>query len=85
MLTECLRVVLGPSGIGVSAIFPGLINTDIGHNAEAVGVDSDLIDRGKEVLQQLRDRATKLRFQPVSPDLVARAAVRAVRFDLNVE
>jgi NAD(P)-dependent dehydrogenase (short-subunit alcohol dehydrogenase family) len=84
MLTECLRVELGPTGIGVSAICPGLINTDIGNNAETVGIDSELIDQGKDVLQQLRAFAARLPVQPLSPDLVARAAVRAVRFDLNV-
>jgi NAD(P)-dependent dehydrogenase (short-subunit alcohol dehydrogenase family) len=84
MLTDCLRVELGPKGIGVSAICPGLINTNIGNNVETVGVDSELIDHGKDVLQQVRDFAARLPVQPMSPDLVARAAVRSVRFDLNV-
>ncbi|WP_082686681.1 SDR family NAD(P)-dependent oxidoreductase [Mycobacterium sp. IS-3022] len=84
MLTECLRVELGPRGIGVSAVCPGVINTNLFKNADTVGIDADLIDQGKDVLQQIRDYAAKLPVQPLSPDLVARAAVRAVRFDLNV-
>lgn len=49
MPTECLRLELGPNGVGGSAICPGVINTNIG-----------------------------------DPNLVARAAARAVRFDLAV-
>jgi NAD(P)-dependent dehydrogenase (short-subunit alcohol dehydrogenase family) len=84
MLTECLRLELGPKGIGVSAICPGVINTNIGQNAVTVGVDQDLIERGKQITRQLQDLVEKLPFSPMSPDLVARAAVRAVRFDLAV-
>lgn len=84
MLTECLRLELGPMGIGVSAICPGVINTNIGEHAVTVGVDEGLIARGKRVTQQVQEFAEKLPFSPLSADLVARAAVRAVRFDLAV-
>jgi NAD(P)-dependent dehydrogenase (short-subunit alcohol dehydrogenase family) len=84
MLTECLRLELGPHGIGVSAICPGVINTNIGQNAVTVGVDPDLIARGKQLTAAVQEFAEKLPFSPMSPDLVARAAVRAVRFDLAV-
>lgn len=84
MLTECLRLELGPKGIGVSAICPGVINTNIGQNAVTVGVDQGLMDRGKQLTAQLQEFAEKLPFSPMSPDLVARAAVRAVKFDLAV-
>src|SRR5690625_4168903 len=47
MLTECLRLELGPEGVGVSAICPGVINTNIGENAITVGVDQELVERGK--------------------------------------
>ncbi|MEZ0362566.1 SDR family NAD(P)-dependent oxidoreductase [Mycobacterium sp. pUA109] len=84
MLTECLRLELGPKGIGVSAICPGVINTNIGEHAVTVGVDQELMERGKRVTRQLQEFAEKLPFSPLSPDLVARAVVRAVRFDLAV-
>lgn len=84
MLTECLRLELGPKGIGVSAICPGVINTNIGENAVTVGVDPKLIEQGREVTRRLQELGEKLPFAPMSPDLVAAAAVRAVRFDLAV-
>ncbi|WP_069164619.1 SDR family NAD(P)-dependent oxidoreductase [Nocardia altamirensis] len=84
MLTECLRLEFGPKGVGVSAICPGVINTDIGKHATYVGIDQDLVARGLQVSQQIQEFAAKLPFSPMSPDLVARAAVRAMRFDLAV-
>lgn len=84
MLTECLRLELGPKGVGVSAVCPGVINTNIGQNAVTVGVDQELMDSGKRVSRQLQELAEKLPWAPMSPNLVARAAVRAVRFDLAV-
>ncbi|WP_330182995.1 SDR family NAD(P)-dependent oxidoreductase [Nocardia sp. NBC_01503] len=84
MLTECLRLELAPKGVGVSAICPGVINTNIGDHATTVGVDPALVERGKEIARQVQDFAERLPFSPMSPDLVARAVVRAVRFDLAV-
>ncbi|PXX70644.1 short-subunit dehydrogenase [Nocardia tenerifensis] len=84
MLTECLRLEFGPKGIGVSAICPGVINTNIGEHAVTVGVDEELVARGKELTRRVQDAAAKLPFSPLSPDLVARAAQRAVRYDLAV-
>jgi NAD(P)-dependent dehydrogenase (short-subunit alcohol dehydrogenase family) len=84
MLSECLRLELRPHGIGVSAICPGVINTNIGDRAVTVGVDEALVERGKQIIKQLQEFAEKLPLSPMSPDLVARAAVRAVRYDLAV-
>lgn len=84
MLTECLRLELGPKGIGVSAVCPGVINTNIGENAVTVGVNQDLLERGMEVQRKLQDLAERLPFAPMSPNLVARAVTRAVRYDLAV-
>ncbi|MDQ1495592.1 MAG: hypothetical protein QOG69_2075 [Actinomycetota bacterium] len=84
ILTECLRLEFRPYGIGVSAICPGVISTNIGMNAVNVGMDQELVERGKQVMQQIQEFAEKLPFSPMSPDLVARAVVRAVRFDLAV-
>lgn len=84
MLTECLRLELEPKGVGVSAICPGVINTNIGQHAVTAGVDQDLMERGIRVQRRLQDAAAKLPFAPMSPNLVARAVTRAVRFDLAV-
>ncbi|MFE3190968.1 SDR family NAD(P)-dependent oxidoreductase [Nocardia sp. NPDC059240] len=84
MLTECLRLELAPKGVGVSAICPGVINTSIGEHAIAVGVDPVLVERGKQIAAQVQELAERLPFSPMSPDLVARAVVRAIRFDLAV-
>ncbi|AYF74277.1 SDR family NAD(P)-dependent oxidoreductase [Nocardia yunnanensis] len=84
MLTECLRLELAPKGVGVSAICPGVINTRIGEHAVAVGVDPVLVERGKQLTAQVQQFAERLPFSPMSPDLVARAVVRAVRYDLAV-
>lgn len=84
MLTECLRLELGPKGIGVSAICPGVINTNIGDRAVVVGVNNELIEQGKQFTKKLQEFGEKFPISPMSPDLVARAAVRAVRFDLAV-
>ncbi|MBL1078196.1 SDR family NAD(P)-dependent oxidoreductase [Nocardia sp. 2] len=84
MLTECLRLELAPKGVGVSAVCPGVINTNIGEHAITVGVDPALVERGKQIAAQLQELAAQLPFSPMSPDLVARAVVRAVRYDLAV-
>ncbi|MFI1917448.1 SDR family NAD(P)-dependent oxidoreductase [Nocardia sp. NPDC020380] len=84
MLTECLRLELAPKGVGVSAICPGVINTNIGEHATTIGVDPALVQRGKEIARQVQEFAAQLPFSPLSPDLVARAVVRAVNYDLAV-
>ncbi|MDR3664454.1 MAG: SDR family NAD(P)-dependent oxidoreductase [Mycobacterium sp.] len=84
MLSECLRLELKPYGIGVSAICPGVINTNIGERAVTVGVDPALVARAQHLTKQIQEFAEMLPFSPMSPDLVARAAVRAVSYDLAV-
>ncbi|WP_040813267.1 SDR family NAD(P)-dependent oxidoreductase [Nocardia concava] len=84
MLTECLRLELAPKGVGVSAICPGVINTNIAQHAIAVGVDPALLARGQQIATQLQELAERLPFSPLSPDLVARAVVRSIRYDLAV-
>lgn len=84
MLSECLRLELKPYGIGVSAICPGVINTNIGDRAVTVGVDPALVAQAQRLTRQLQEFAEKLPFSPMSPDLVARAVVRAVSYDLAV-
>jgi len=72
MLSECLRAELAEKSIGVSAICPGIVNTEITSTARFVGADV-----AEE--QRLRKRAGKLygaRNYP--PEKVAAAVLRAV-------
>lgn len=72
MLSECLRAELAGRGIGVTAICPGLVNTNITATATFVGVDTAEERRRQE-------RATRvygLRNYP--PEKVAEAILRAV-------
>ncbi|MEV0480612.1 SDR family oxidoreductase [Streptomyces sp. NPDC050508] len=72
MLSECLRAELSGHGIGVSAICPGLVNTNITSTAHFAGVDAD-----EEKRRQKRSaRLYGLRNYP--PEKVADAIVRAV-------
>lgn len=84
MLTECLRLELGPKGIGVSAICPGFINTNIGKNGITVGVDEELVERGQQMSERIQEFLEQLPWSPMNPDQVARAVVRSVRHDLPV-
>ncbi|MBC3990030.1 SDR family oxidoreductase [Streptomyces sp. AC563] len=72
MLSECLRAELAGKGIGVSAICPGIVNTNITTTTRFVGVD-------REEEQRRRTRSTRLygkRNYP--PEKVADAILRAV-------
>lgn len=72
MLSECLRAELAGQGIGVSAICPGFVNTNITATTTFTGVD--------EAEQKRRQRRTSrlygLRNYP--PEKVASAILRAV-------
>jgi len=72
MLSECLRAELAGQGIGVSAICPGFVNTNITSTARFAGVDAD-----EEKRRQKRSaRLYGLRNYP--PEKVADAIMRAV-------
>ncbi|MEU0784209.1 SDR family oxidoreductase [Streptomyces sp. NPDC006173] len=72
MLSECLRAELAGQGIGVSAICPGLVNTNITATARFAGVDAT-----EEKRRQKRStRLYGLRNYP--PEKVADAILRAV-------
>jgi NAD(P)-dependent dehydrogenase (short-subunit alcohol dehydrogenase family) len=66
-LSRCLRADWASAGVGVSAICPGVINTPIASRTRMVG---ELADRQERI-------ARAFRFGH-SPDLVAKAIVRAV-------
>ncbi|MEV8020546.1 SDR family oxidoreductase [Streptomyces sp. NPDC086554] len=72
MLSECLRAELAGQGIGVSAICPGFVNTNITATSRFVGVDTDEEKRR----QKKSSRLYGLRNYP--PEKVADAVLRAV-------
>ncbi|MEU5339975.1 SDR family oxidoreductase [Streptomyces sp. NPDC020766] len=72
MLSECLRAELAGQGIGVSAICPGFVNTNITSTARFTGVDADEEKRR----QKKSARLYGLRNYP--PEKVAEAVLRAV-------
>ncbi|MFJ6748015.1 MULTISPECIES: SDR family oxidoreductase [unclassified Streptomyces] len=72
MLSECLRAELAGQGIGVSAICPGLVNTNITSTARFTGVPADEEKRR----QAKAARLYGMRNYP--PEKVADAILRAV-------
>ncbi|MET9360018.1 SDR family oxidoreductase [Streptomyces sp. NPDC006632] len=72
MLSECLRAELAGQGIGVSAICPGLVNTNITSTTHFAGADATEEKR----LQKKTSRLYGLRNFP--PEKVASAILRAV-------
>ncbi|MFD5079715.1 SDR family oxidoreductase [Streptomyces sp. NPDC058371] len=72
MLSECLRAELAGQGIGVSAICPGFVNTNITATARFAGVDATEEKRR----QKKSARLYGLRNYP--PEKVADAILRAV-------
>ncbi|WP_425841589.1 SDR family oxidoreductase [Streptomyces fractus] len=72
MLSECLRAELAGQGIGVSAICPGLVNTNITATARFAGVDAEEERRR----QKKSSRLYGLRNYP--PEKVADAILGAV-------
>jgi NAD(P)-dependent dehydrogenase (short-subunit alcohol dehydrogenase family) len=73
MLSECLRVELAPRGVGVSAVCPGIVSTDIVHRAVYVGEDSS------EIAARRRAALRIYRLRRYAPDRVAARIVAAVR------
>ncbi|WP_329499556.1 SDR family oxidoreductase [Kitasatospora herbaricolor] len=73
MLSDCLRAELAPAGIGVSAICPGIVNTNITRTTTFSGVTAD-----QQAAKQ--QRASKLYARRgFPPEKVAAEIVRAVR------
>lgn len=72
MLSECLRAELAEKSIGVSAVCPGIVNTNITATAHFAGTDA-----AQE--QRLRKRTSKLYgVRNYPPEKVAEAILRAV-------
>lgn len=75
MLSECLRAELAGHGIGVSAICPGFVNTNITSTARFAGVDAD------EEKRRQRKAARLYGLRNYPPEKVADAVLRAVVHD----
>ena len=78
MLSECLRAELATDGIGVSAICPGVVDTNIVRRTRFVGVD------GGAQAQRQRQADRLYRRRGYGPDRVAKAILAAVDHDRPV-
>ncbi|WP_284577488.1 SDR family oxidoreductase [Streptomyces sp. 2P-4] len=72
MLSQCLRAELAPQSIGVSAVCPGIVNTNITSTSRFTGVDG-----AEEKRRQVR-AARLYRLRNFPPEKVADAILRAV-------
>lgn len=77
MLAESLRIDLAPKKIGVSAICPGVIRTQLAANSTHSSATGD-----PEVTKKFAD--AQARFSYAGPDAVARAVSRAIAHNLAV-
>jgi NAD(P)-dependent dehydrogenase (short-subunit alcohol dehydrogenase family)/pimeloyl-ACP methyl ester carboxylesterase len=73
MLSECMRAELADSGIGVTAICPGIVNTNITRTTHMVGVSAE----EEREMQERGAKAYARRNYP--PERVAAAIVKAIR------
>lgn len=73
MLSECLRAELASAGIGVTAVCPGFIDTNIVRTTHIVGVSAE------EERRRQQEAARAYERRGYSPDRVAAAILRAVR------
>jgi NAD(P)-dependent dehydrogenase (short-subunit alcohol dehydrogenase family) len=72
MLSECLRAELADQGIGVSAICPGIVNTNITSTARFAGVDE------AEERRRQKNSARLYGLRNYPPEKVAEAILDAV-------
>lgn len=78
-LSECLRAELAGMRIGVSAVCPGIVNTNIAGTTRFVGVD------GAAEHRKQRNAARLYARRGFSPDRVALDILRAVERDVAVQ
>jgi NAD(P)-dependent dehydrogenase (short-subunit alcohol dehydrogenase family)/pimeloyl-ACP methyl ester carboxylesterase len=74
-LSQCLRAELGDHGIGVTALCPGLVHTNITATTHFVGVDAATEQRRQDTTTALYARRN------YTPERVAEEVVRAVERD----
>jgi len=73
MLSECLRAELAGRGIGVSAVYPGVVDTPIVGRTQFNGVDAAEQERRRARAQKLYDR------RGLKPQAVAAAILEGVK------
>jgi NAD(P)-dependent dehydrogenase (short-subunit alcohol dehydrogenase family) len=73
MLSECLRIELAGAGIGVTAICPGIIDTNITRSSRYLGVSAEEERQRREAAAQLYRRRN------FGPERVAEEILKAVR------
>jgi NAD(P)-dependent dehydrogenase (short-subunit alcohol dehydrogenase family) len=78
MLSECLRAELGPSSIGVTAVCPGFIATNITRTTRWVGRSED---EQRRLAGYVTDRYQRRNF---TPERVAAEIVAAIGADVPV-
>jgi NAD(P)-dependent dehydrogenase (short-subunit alcohol dehydrogenase family) len=78
MLSECLRAELAPHGIGVTAVCPGFVHTNITRSAHYAGLGQDEQRRVAERVTRLYERRN------FGPELVAAEILRAIGSDAPV-
>jgi NAD(P)-dependent dehydrogenase (short-subunit alcohol dehydrogenase family) len=78
MLSECLRAELGPHGIGVTAVCPGFVNTNITRAAHYVGREEGEQRRVAERVTRLYERRN------FTPEQVASEILEAIAVDAPV-
>ncbi|MFI5783931.1 SDR family NAD(P)-dependent oxidoreductase [Nocardia sp. NPDC051570] len=79
MVAESLRTELAPKNIGVSAVCPGVTRTQLAANAT-------LVNSGTPATEEFRAHIAdaQARFAFATPDMVARAVQRAIRYNLAI-
>ncbi|HEY4869020.1 MAG TPA: SDR family NAD(P)-dependent oxidoreductase [Candidatus Dormibacteraeota bacterium] len=78
MLSECLRIELAPHHVGVTAICPGLVNTDMVRSTVYVGGDAASAERQRLAAMRLYRRRN------YGPERVAERIVDSVRHNRAV-
>ena len=79
MLSECLRAELFHENIGVTAVCPGIVHTNITSTTRFVGVD------GAEQARRQRSATGMYAKRGFGPDKVARDILRAVERDIALQ
>lgn len=79
MVAESLRAELAPHRIGVSAVCPGVTRTNLAVNATLITSESTATENVRAQFGDIQSR-----FSFASPDMVARAVQRAIRFNLAI-
>ena len=78
MLSQCLRAELAAHKIGVTAVCPGLVRTNITSTTRFVGVSEEEQQRLQQAFSKMYDRRN------FGPEGVARDILRAIERDIAI-